>query len=402
MNQLTMYAYPWDIAWNGVETTVSRLRDLGCNRLAMAVAYHSAETIAPARSVRVQVTAEANVAHLALPAQFSDLALEPGHLTTTHPNLGSDLSRSADRHGLGLTAWTVVMHNSTLAAQRPDCALRNCFGDYSTHALCPANPAARRYALELCKGVLALGLFDELFVESVAFLLSGHGHPHELWAVRNDPATRYLISLCFCQACLEAGRARGLDGEALRNWTATELARTWNSPLSLLRDPDPGDELSGLFLSRPELFAWSQMRCDIVRDLIEELASLARSQGSRLSAGLGVWARPAPLGWMEGVEPRRLAMVADSLVAMPYYPSVQAVARDLDHYLAHIGPEKLQMAQTIWPSHHGSSEVLLAKVGAASRAGVSSFGLYNLAMAPAPVLDWVRDVAALLGTSSAD
>ena len=119
----------------------------------------------------------------------------------------------------------------------------------------------------------------------------------------------------------------------------------------------------------------------------------------RRPGGLG---SPSSLGWMEGVEPRRLAMVADSLVAMPYYPSVQAVARDLDHYLAHIGPEKLQMAQTIWPSHHGSSEVLLAKVGAASRAGVSSFGLYNLAMAPAPVLDWVRDVAALLGTSSAD
>ena len=96
-----------------------------------------------------------------------------------------------------------------------------------------------------------------------------------------------------------------------------------------------------------------------------------------------------------------MAIVADSLVAMPYYPSAEAVARDLDHYLANIGPEKLQMAQTIWPSHHRSLEVLLAKVGAASRAGVTSFGLYNLAMAPEPVFQWVRDVAELLGTSSA-
>ena len=101
MNQLTMYAYPWDIAWNGVETTVSRLRDLGCNRLAMAVAYHSAETIAPARSVRVQVTAEANVAHLALPAQFSESCPRAGppHDHPPKSGLGPEPQRRSSRPG---------------------------------------------------------------------------------------------------------------------------------------------------------------------------------------------------------------------------------------------------------------------------------------------------------------
>lgn len=400
MNELTMYAYPWDIAWSGVEATVAQVRGLGCNRLAVAVAYHSAEIIAPGRSENVQVAAEANVAHFPLPVTFSDLALTPGRLVSSYPDLGPQLKRSADGQGLRLTAWTVVMHNSTLASQRPDCALRNCFGDRSTHALCPSNPVARQYALELCQGVLELDVFDELFVESVAYLLSGHGHPHELWAVRNDPATRYLLSLCFCEACVEAGQTRGIDVESLRAWCAKELRRTWNSGLALLRDADCGDELTGLFLAQPDLFAWAQLRCDLICELVSQIAALASSRQVRLSAGLGVWARPAPLGWMEGVEPRRLAQVVDRLVAMPYYPSIGAVARDLDHYLASVEASKLHIAQTLWPSHHGGPEVLLAKVRAATEAGVSSFGLYNLAMAPGAVLPWVRQLAEMLGTTA--
>jgi hypothetical protein len=399
VNQLSIYAYPWDIAWDGVDSTVAFIRRLGCNRMAVAVVYHSAEVIAPRRSERTQVAAEPNVAHLAIPAHFSDLALGHGTLATAHAALASDLGRSAQRQGIGLTAWTVVMHNSTLARNRPDCALRNCFGDFSTHALCPANAAARRYAVELCQAVLSLEVFDELFVESVAYLLAGHGHPHELWAVRNDPASRYLLSLCFCDACLEEGRRRGIDGVALKDWTSRELRRTWNSGLSLLRDPDCGDELAGYLLSRPDLFAWSQMRCDVVADLVGDISEVARHYQARLSAGLGVWARPAPLGWMEGVEPRRLAQVADSLVAMPYYVSTGAVTRDLDHYLGSVEAHKLHLAQTLWPAHHSSSEVLLAKVRAAYEAGVSSFSLYNLVTAPDPVLPWVNEVADLLGTS---
>jgi hypothetical protein len=192
------------------------------------------------------------------------------------------------------------------------------------------------------------------------------------------------------------GQDRGIDGEGLRAFVAETLHRTWNSELTVVREPDPGDELSSLLVSRPDLAAWTAMRCDSVAELVHEVAALAHSHGSRLSTALGVFARPAPLGWMEGLDPARLAVVSDRLVAMPYYPAPGAVARDLDHYLALVEPAKLQVVQTLWPGHHADLATLLSKVGLAHRAGVDGFGLYNLTTAPGPPLDWARAVAAFL------
>ncbi len=394
--ELTMFAYPWDLYLDGVENSLKLVRDLGCQRVAVAVAYHSAELVSPRRGRSVHQTVEANVAHLALPARFSGIAIRSGQLVAEAPGLAERLRAAADNEGLRLTAWAVVCHNSELACRYPGSALENCFGDRSTHGLCPSHPSVRQYILELCTGILETGIFDELFVESVAYLLAGHGHPHELWAVRDDPATRYFRSLCFCPACLELGAARGVDGEALRSFVSGELRRTWNAPTSSIREPDPGDELAGFLVSRPDLASWTAMRCETVAGLVAEIAELAHRHGARLCAGLGVFARPAPLNWMEGVDPARLARVADRLLAMPYYPSVGAVARDLDHYLTSVEPAQLQVAQTLWPAHHAGLDVLLEKVSLARSLGISAFGLYNLTTATEPTLEWARAVGTSL------
>lgn len=393
---LTMYAYPWDLDLDGVEQSVGLVADLGCTRMAVAVAYHSASLLAPRRERPVQFDIEPNVAHFPLRACFSDLALPEGRLAREAPELGTELAKAAGVAGIGLTAWTIVCHNSDLARSRPDLALESCFGDRSTHGLCPSNPAVRRYAVELCGAVLGLGIFDELFVESVAYLLAGHGHPHELWAVRDDPSLRYLRSLCFCEHCIRLGTKLGIDAAALRSFVAGALRRAWSSPLAAGRDPDPGDELAGLLVARPDLATWTRLRCVRVAELIAELAELAHANGARLASALGVWARPTPLGFMEGIDPPMLAERSDRLVAMAYYPTPGAVARDLDYLLMTIDAERLQLAQTLWPSHHAALEVLLAKIELARRAGVRDFGLYNLSTVPAFALPWARAVADLV------
>ena len=392
--ELTMFCYPWDLFPDGTETTIASVRDLGCDRLAVAVAYHSGHLLSPRREREVDIELEANVAHLRLEAGFSDLALAPGRLAREQPGLAGAIGAAASANGLKLTAWVVACHNSDLAHARPDAALETCFGDRSGHGICPSNPAVRAYITELCTAVLDLGVFDELFVESVAYLVAGHGHPHELWAVRADPFTRFLRSVCFCPSCMALGNKTGIDGASLRRTVAGVLRRSWDSPLVAVRGPDPGDELAGLLVSCPELAAWVAMRCDLVSSVVGDLAEIAHGAGATLAAGLGVFARPAPLSWMEGIDHARLARHADRLVAMPYYESVAAVARDLDYYLATINPSQLFVAQTLWPAHHAGPEVLLAKVSAARDAGVGAIGLYNLGTAPRPVLEWTRLVAA--------
>jgi hypothetical protein len=393
--ELTVFAYPWDLAGTDADAAIAELTALGVDRLALAVAYHSAETIAPRRTERVHTHVTA-AAHLPLPdAAFADLRPEPGILAREDPGLIPRLAVAAAAAGLQLTAWTVTLHNSDLATKHPDAALRNCFGDLSAHGLCPANPAARRYVRDLCTAIAAYGCFDELMVESVAYLLAGHGHPHELWGIRLDPATRLLLSLCFCPACLAEGAQRGIDGPALRSWCAAELLRTWNEPLGAVRRPDDGAELSGLLLARPDLYAWARMRADVVTSLIAELSADARHTGTAIAAGTAVWARPAAIGWLEGIDLAGLTASCSRITLMSYHPDRADVARDLDHVLALIPAHRVQLLQTLWPRHHGASG-LVSKVETAIAAGVEQIGLYNLGLAPTSVLGWVREVANLV------
>jgi hypothetical protein len=397
MPELTMFAYPWDLADADPAETVGELADLGVDRLALAVTYHSGQTIAPRRGTRVHTRIEADVAHLPLPeGAFADLRPATGTLARQDPELVPRLAAAARAAGLKLTAWTVVLHNSDLAATRPDAALSDCFGDRSAHGLCPSNPTVRRYVRDLCAAVAAYRCFDELMVESVAYLLAGHGHPHELWGVRLDPATRLLLSLCFCPSCLAAGGERGVDGSALRAWCAAELRRTWNGPLGPVRRPDDGAELSGLLLARPDLYAWARMRTELATSLVAEIAANAAGTGTAIAAGTAIGARPAPIGWLEGVDLAGLAWACARITLMPYYPDLADVARDLDHALALVPADRIQLLQTLWPRHHNGVAGLLSKVEAAGSVGIDQIGLYNFALAPQPVLRWVRQVADLI------
>jgi hypothetical protein len=135
--ELTMFAYPWDLQHDGVSSSLQLVHELGCQRLAMAVAYHSAEVIAPRRRHSVHTTAEGNVSHLPLGGGFSDLALPMGALARDHPELPGELAQAAAASDLRLTAWVIVCHNSGLAGARPDAAMENCLATGRATACAP-------------------------------------------------------------------------------------------------------------------------------------------------------------------------------------------------------------------------------------------------------------------------
>lgn len=393
--ELTMFAYPWDLAHDGPETVAADLAARGVTRLAVAVAYHSAEVIAPRRRARVQTSADANRAHLPLPedAFAGPLALPAGRLASERPGLAGELAAAASAHGLGLTGWVVALHNSDLAARHPDLALESCHGDRSAHGLCPAQPAVRRYVRELAEAVAGVAGVDRLFLESASYLLAGHGHPHELWAVPLDPRTRLLLSLCFCDACRTEAARRDIDGDAVRARCVERLRRRWNSPLMPLRTADEGAELAALLVHDAELAAYVRMRCEVVDEMVAEVAAALARRDVALTVASAVWGRPAPLNWLEGIDLARTAAVADELGLTTYVPDLADVARELDVALEQVDPAQAMVLNTLWPEHSPSADALAAKVALARDAGVRSFGLYNHAMAPAAVLPWIDRVA---------
>ena len=398
--EVTMLVYPWDVAADGAGPVLDQLGALGVDRLQVATAYHSAEVISPRRATGVFTAAEANTVHLPLPAgAFSALSSPPSSIAERDPELYPRLSAAAAERGIELDGWAIALHNSSLAAKHPDAALLNCFGDRFTHALCPANPGVRRYAVELFGAVARTGYFRRVLAESVSYLLYAHGHPHELWGARLDVTTRYLLSLCFCPHCTAAGVSAGIDVAALRRKVAGELRRTWNAMFSAPRRPDDGIELMSLLVAWPELAAFTAMRCAQVTSLVTEIRAACAAAGVPLDVSAAVWARPAAANWMEGVDIAATRRAADGFVLESYYDAVDDVVRELDHVLALAGPAgtggaPLSVALTLWEAHHGTADGLVSKARAAREGGATGLALYNYSTATARTLGWAAAAAA--------
>lgn len=404
MAETSVLIYPWDVAQEGPQAIIDTLAEMGVTRLQIATAYHSAEVITPRRTSAVVTVAQANTVHLPLPRKsFSDLSIPMSRIATEYPDLYPQLKAATDKAGIALSGWAIGFHNTSLASENPDCAIVSCFGDRFTHGLCPSNPRARTFAIELFGSISATGLFDRLLAESLSYLLYSHGHAHELWGARLDPNTRYLLSLCFCEHCLANGRKRGIDVEGLRKQVARELTRTWNADFRSGRVPDDGAEMTSLHFVWQDLAEYTRMRMETVSTLVQEVCDQVHRHGVELDLSAAVWGRPAFTNWTEGVDVAESVRIADGFVLECYYPTAGEVARELDHAQAihsRVGPEAatLTAALALWPSFHGTRDDFLSKVRAISGSGIDRLALYNYGTATQSTLAWVAEAVAEMKT----
>lgn len=405
MADVGLMLYPWDVVDDGPQHVVDAIASRGATRIDIATAYHSAEVISPRRSDAVVTVAEANTLHLPVAGDaFSGLQIPPSSIARNHPAVYERLAEAARSSGLSLGGWAIAFHNTDMATANPDASIRNCFGDYFTHGLCPANPRSRRYAIELVEAVSRSGYFDRLLVESLSYLLYSHGHPHELWGARLDATTRYLLSLCFCKFCVTAGQEQGIDVELLRSRVSAELSRTWNTEHPHGRDADDGAEITSLHFIWPELRSYTQMRLDTVSSLVAEVTKTANRHGVALDMSAAVWGRPAQTNWIEGTDIAETMRVADGFVLESYFPTAGEVAREIDHTraaraLAGDDAARITVALTLWQSLSPTRGDFRAKVETVAAADVQTLALYNYGTATKATLEWVADAVEIMGVS---
>jgi hypothetical protein len=145
-----------------------------------------------------------------------------------------------------------------------------------------------------------------------------------------------------------------------------------------------------------ELAGWARMRCEVVTALVSSIADRARGHGAVVHVSAAIWGRPAYFNWTEGVDLAATASFADRIVIESYHLSAAEIARELDHVLAMVAPEKVVSVLLLWPRYLPSLPDLLGKVDLLRAAGISEFGFYNWSTAPQIVLDWVGEASSHL------
>jgi hypothetical protein len=377
--ETSIFCFATDLGDEGIETVLDNVQERGgLGGVTVAAAYHEGRDVFPHNPVRKVRFLEGGAVFFEPGPALRDTRLQPPVSDVAH--VLPELLASAERRGMPVRAWTVFLHNGSLAAAHPDCAPENAFGDRYVTDLCPAHPDVRAFARALAADVARVGVAG-ICSESLHYHSLEHGYAHERYFVPLGPRVRYLLGLCFCEHCLAAARAQGVDGEAVRRSARAEIERAF---------------AGGREEGRPERDEYAHVREHVVASLVEEVAEGAAGTPFEfidLSGAVKGYADGRPTGppspsisWQLGVDVAAVARACDGIEAIGYAADPERVRSDLAAY----DDTAVSVILRPMPPDCDSPDNLRAKVELARERGLRRVDFYHYGFMRLDALDWTR------------
>ena len=209
-----LFVYPEELIGTEPAELATRVRDLGCDALAVALVYHRARRVFP-RQARVDVLRQTTAYFQPSPVRYGDLLPSPADERIC--GRVRDLRDACESHGVAFRAWIVALHDERLAAEHPDAASQLLDGTPNGIGLCPSAPASVEYVAGLVRDVC--DQFRPESIELEAALYPAWEPSYTLTLTLEPPtaeATR-IVMQCLCPSC---AALFGGDVDALRARTA--------------------------------------------------------------------------------------------------------------------------------------------------------------------------------------
>ncbi len=397
---LSMWTYPWDVQDLGFERSLHDLREgAGLNTISLATSYHAGRFLQPRSPKRKAYFPEDGTIYFQpTPSRWDSLAIRPkiaDRIAQGGDVLG-ELVRRRDDGGMKVACWTVCLHNTRLGMLHPGAVTRNAFGDPNYYNLCPSHPDARAYVATLVEDVTKIYRPDVIELESPSFMGFAHEFHHEKDGVGLTAEDDFLLSLCFCDACLARAAKAGVDGpraqETVKRWIVEMCEREIPAP----RWPDfPAGGLDH-FAPYPEVYDYLMWRFEPVTSLVGEIRA-------RADAATKVYLIDLKDGWLGGCDFGKVVEVCDGAILCAYWTPPQAVAALIGDGRRAVGPDKyLGVGLRAFYPETPNAEALAARASAAVAASADGVNFYNYGLIPEPRLGWVRRAVEAVSVRSDD
>jgi hypothetical protein len=393
MSYRAIYAYPWDLADEGVADVARAVEALGIDTVTVAGSYHAGKFLRPhGRSGKVYFPEDGT-------AYFR---IDPSRYGSIEPVLNSlvrerDVLRElTERPGVATNAWLVLLHNTRLGERHPNATVKNAFGDAYVYSLCPSAPAAREYASALCQDLTENYAVTGISIETPGFLPYAHGYHHEFAMVKPSRWLDTRLGLCFCDHCVAGAEAGGIDATRLKARVRDEVDTYLDGALDL-----PDDMAEAIWVSDVAtdgaLSGFLGWRCHVVTSLVRDIRRVVRADAT--VAVIPSVARPTAGAWYEGSDLRALAGAAGIIEACFYEPTVPRVRADVAdtrRRLAGVGTLR-GILRPGFPDLQSRNEVVAA-AEALRDADISEIAFYNYGHLRRRNLEWIADALAVFRT----
>jgi len=392
MGYRAIYAYPWNLADEGVSQVIGTVGALGLDTITVAGSYHAGKFLHPhGRGGKVFFPEDGTVYFNADLERYG--AITPVLSTLVHER--DVLREIADSRQLAANAWLVLLHNSRLGAIHPQSTVANAFGDRYIYSLCPSAPDAREYAVALCRDVTDNYAVRGITIETPGFLPYVHGYHHEFAMVKPNAWLDRRLGLCFCEHCIKRSEAAGVDARLLKARVRQDVEAYLAGDLDFPEDMAEAFWLADATGDRA-LSSFLNWRCDVVTSLVREIRANVRADA--IVAVIPSVARPTGGAWYEGSDLAALGEAAGIVEACFYEPDAERVRADI-----YDTQRRLNGAGTLrgilrpgFPDLQRRSDVIAA-AQALRDGGISEVAFYNYGHLRRTNLAWIPDALAVFG-----
>jgi hypothetical protein len=249
--------------------------------------------------------------------------------------------------------------------------------------------------LSLSRALAALNVFETIDLETIGYLGYYHGHHHEVTAVPAGPLEHFLLSLCFCNSCMEAGKRAGIPMKALRDELRGVLLEKLRCDDACTHAPDDMEQLATLLALSEPLQQLVRLRLETVASLVREIRDGVGKM--KLSAFTSSFVGSPSNIWMEGLSLPELRHAIDGFHLLAYTSDTDRVNDDLVFCRRQVqDPARLNLTLNLGLPVTPALGHAMAKIEFAWRQGVRHFSFFNYGFLGAGRLAWVREIASAL------
>jgi hypothetical protein len=378
-----VWMYPWDLLDHGADAVAEDLVEANIDEVFLAASYHSVAATLGNNPRRTFFYAPSAALYFSPEqAYWSATTVKPVASPLLHEQ-GDALAsaRSTFREaGLRLTAWTVCLHASCVAAQSPETQLRSILGTVP-NLFCLRRPETKRYTEALVRDVSER--VDRVQLEAAHWLRAPHA-THAKTGLPVPELASLLLSWCICDWCREATADLGGDPERLCH----DLTSVVDAAVVGTATLGAGEEL-GKCLE----FAHDRVR-DLEAFLSARVAAvLDLAHAARVASRVPVEFLDAGDARLTGVDVHRLLEIVEE-VRIAAYGAPAAVRETIEEVQSRgLDPSRLGLGLSLLGEHVNTAEEALCEATLAAEARICSIGFYNFGLIPANRMPWMKEAA---------
>jgi len=392
----SIYTYVWDIADEGAAPFVGAVEGAKLGNISVAVSYHAGKLLLPHnRRHHVYYVEDGAVYFRPSRQVFDGCRIKPlVSRLATERNIWREITDTCQKRGIGVTAWLVMFHNTSLGIKYPQYTTKNAFGDRYAHALCPSQPAVMEYALAMARDLASYPI-SAIEWESFKFIPFRHFSIFENECIEVTPFAALLLSLCFCRACLSAAKSFRVNGATVGRAVKTWLEQYFEGKH---RDRGPMEHHISVI---PGLAEYLEMRFAVVDRCIGQVGELLRSQKKKVivtgpdqERTYTTGAQLARLEYSTGVDLQRVGRQVDAFEFLLYEQNA-GEGREAREFVQKIhGAPGRETAvyfavRPAYPDAKGPSDVVQT-TKAILKAGGAGVSYYNYGLFERSHMDWIR------------